>query len=207
MAEDFPYRVEITARAGELQRRFAALAPDQNSGEIVTVGGRIMLRREMGKLTFMTLTDWTGSVQLFAGAQWTDRFTELNKLSLGDWVSATGEVVRTRTGELSVRVAGWACWPKPAALSPTSGAALPTSTPGTASVTRTCGPTTIAGKCCWPAAARFRLCAVSWRTEASSRSRRLFSTLSPAGRPPNPSSPITTPSIWICTCASRWSCT
>ena len=86
----------------------SALAPDQNSGEIVTVAGRIMLRREMGKLTFMTLTDWTGSVQLFAGAQWTDRFVELNKLSLGDWVSATGEVVRTRTGELSVRVADWA---------------------------------------------------------------------------------------------------
>jgi lysyl-tRNA synthetase, class II len=108
MAEDFPYRVEVTAQAGELQRRFSALAPDQNSGEIVTVAGRIMLRREMGKLTFMTLTDWTGSVQLFAGAQWTDRFAELNKLSLGDWVSATGEVVRTRTGELSVRVADWA---------------------------------------------------------------------------------------------------
>ena len=108
MAEDFPYRVEVTAQAGELQRRFSALAPDQNSGAIVTVAGRIMLRREMGKLTFMTLTDWTGSVQLFAGAQWTNRFTELNKLSLGDWVSATGEVVRTRTGELSVRVADWA---------------------------------------------------------------------------------------------------
>jgi lysyl-tRNA synthetase class 2 len=108
MADDFPYRVEVTAQAGDLQRRFSALPPDQNSGEIATVAGRIMLRREMGKLTFMTLTDWTGSVQLFAGAQWTDRFNELNKLSLGDWVSATGEVVRTRTGELSVRVAGWA---------------------------------------------------------------------------------------------------
>ena len=108
MAEDVPYRVEVTAQAGELQRRFSPLAPDHNSGEIVTVAGRIMLRREMGKLTFMTLTDWTGSVQLFAGAQWTDRFGELNKLSLGDWVAATGEVVRTRTGELSVRVADWA---------------------------------------------------------------------------------------------------
>ncbi len=107
MAEDFPYRLEVTARAGELQQRFSALPPDQNSGEIVTVAGRIMLRREMGKLTFMTLTDWTGSVQLFAGAQWTGRFSELNKLSLGDWVAATGEVVRTRTGELSVRVADW----------------------------------------------------------------------------------------------------
>ena len=61
-------------------------ARPMDSGEVVTVAGRIMLRREMGKLTFITLTDWTGSVQLFAGAQWTDRFGELNKLSLGDWV-------------------------------------------------------------------------------------------------------------------------
>ena len=108
MAEDIPYRVTVTARAAELHERFAGLVADQGSGETVTVAGRIMLRREMGKLTFMTLTDSTGSVQLFAGAQWTGRFSELNKLSLGDWVSATGEVVRTRTGELSVRVADWA---------------------------------------------------------------------------------------------------
>jgi len=107
MAEGVPYRLDVTARAGELQERFAALPSDQGSGEEVTVAGRVMLRREMGKLTFITLTDWTGSVQLFAGAQWTARFAELNKLSLGDWVGATGEVVRTRTGELSIRVQDW----------------------------------------------------------------------------------------------------
>jgi lysyl-tRNA synthetase class 2 len=104
---DIPYRFEPTAHAAELQHRFADLAPGQNSGRVETVAGRVTLRREMGKLTFATLSDWTGNVQLFAGAQWTSRFTELNKLSLGDWVGATGEVVRTRTGELSVRVGEW----------------------------------------------------------------------------------------------------
>jgi lysyl-tRNA synthetase class 2 len=107
MADNFPYRFEPTAHAGELQRRFADLPPGENSGKVETVAGRVTLRREMGKLTFATLSDWTGQVQLFAGAQWTSRFAELNKLSLGDWVGATGEVVRTRTGELSVRVAEW----------------------------------------------------------------------------------------------------
>jgi lysyl-tRNA synthetase class 2 len=107
MAEDFPYRFEVTASPGELQERFAALGPSEGSGQVVTVAGRVMLRREMGKLTFLTLTGWTGSVQLFAGAQWTERFGELNKLSLGDWVGATGEVVRTRTGELSLRLSEW----------------------------------------------------------------------------------------------------
>ncbi|MGA3221839.1 MAG: lysine--tRNA ligase [Acidimicrobiales bacterium] len=107
MADSFPYRFEPTAHAAELQERFADLPPGESSGRVETVAGRVTLRREMGKLTFATLIDWTGDVQLFAGAQWTSRFAELNKLSLGDWVGATGEVVRTRTGELSVRVADW----------------------------------------------------------------------------------------------------
>jgi len=107
MAEDFPYRVEGTTPAGRLHERFGELAPAEGSGQSATVAGRVMLRREMGKLTFMTMTDWSGSVQLFAGAQWTGRFDELNHLSLGDWVAATGEVVRTRTGELSVKVEQW----------------------------------------------------------------------------------------------------
>jgi lysyl-tRNA synthetase class 2 len=107
MGDDLPYRFEPTAAAAELQERFAGLASGESSGRVETVAGRVTLRREMGKLTFATLSDWTGTVQLFAGAQWTSRFAELNKLSLGDWVGATGEVVRTRTGELSVRVADW----------------------------------------------------------------------------------------------------
>jgi lysyl-tRNA synthetase class 2 len=107
MAENFPYRFEVTASAAELQARYSSLAPGEGSGETATVGGRVMLRREMGKLTFAKVSDWTGSVQLFAGAQWTEDFAELNKLTLGDWVGATGEVVRTRTGELSVRAEHW----------------------------------------------------------------------------------------------------
>jgi lysyl-tRNA synthetase class 2 len=108
MADDLPYRVLVTASARQLQERYADLAPGTGSGQVATVAGRVMRRREMGKLTFMSLTDWTGSVQLFAGSQWSQRFAELNRLSLGDWVSATGEVVRTQTGELSVKVEQWA---------------------------------------------------------------------------------------------------
>ena len=108
MTEPLPYRALVTAHAGELHERFAELADGDGSGVTVTVAGRVMLRREMGKLTFLTMSEWTGQLQLFAGAQWTERFEELNRLRLGDWVSATGEVVRTRTGELSVRVASWA---------------------------------------------------------------------------------------------------
>jgi lysyl-tRNA synthetase class 2 len=61
----------------------------------------------MGKLAFFTLQDGTGRVQLFCTPKVTARFDELTALSHGDWVGATGEVVKTKTGELSVRVHDW----------------------------------------------------------------------------------------------------
>jgi lysyl-tRNA synthetase class 2 len=107
MPEPPPYRFEKSASAAELHEHYRSLGVGEGSGQVAKVAGRVMLRRQMGKLTFATLVDWTGSVQLFAGAKWTERFDDLNKISLGDWVGATGEVVRTRTGELSVRVGQW----------------------------------------------------------------------------------------------------
>jgi lysyl-tRNA synthetase class 2 len=102
-----PYRFDPTATTAELAARFADLPPQQETGVTVTVAGRMMLRREMGKLAFATLRDPSGSIQLFAGAKWTDDFDGLVKLSLGDWIGATGEVVTTKTGELSIKVESW----------------------------------------------------------------------------------------------------
>jgi len=102
-----PYRFERTATAGELIAEHAGLAAGEETDQTVTVAGRLMLRREMGKLAFGELRDSSGSIQLFAGAKWTERFVELTRLTLGDWIGARGEVVRTRTGELSVRVSEW----------------------------------------------------------------------------------------------------
>ncbi|MBV9662158.1 MAG: lysine--tRNA ligase [Acidimicrobiales bacterium] len=102
-----PYRYEPDARAAELAERFADLPAQGESGVTVTVAGRMMLRRDMGKLAFATLRDSSGAVQLFAGTKWTDDFDRFSHLSIGDWIGATGEVVRTKTGELSVKVERW----------------------------------------------------------------------------------------------------
>ena len=104
---DIPYRFDPDAQAGELAARFAGLEPQTDTGVKVTVAGRLMLRREMGRVAFGTLRDSSGSIQLFAGAKWTDDFEGFVHLSLGDWIGATGEVVTTRTGELSVKVNSW----------------------------------------------------------------------------------------------------
>src|SRR4051794_22375473 len=102
-----PYRFERTRDTASLHEEFGALEPGAGSGVTVSVAGRVMLARHQGKLAFDVLRDSSGSIQLFAGANWTDRFDEFAKLSLGDWNGATGEVVTTRTGELSVKVDDW----------------------------------------------------------------------------------------------------
>jgi lysyl-tRNA synthetase class 2 len=104
---DIPYRFERDASAAELANRFESLEAGGETGVVVSVAGRLMLRREMGKLAFGTLRDSSGPIQLFAGRNWTDDFDGFVHLSLGDWIGATGEVVRTKTGELSVKVSSW----------------------------------------------------------------------------------------------------
>jgi lysyl-tRNA synthetase, class II len=102
-----PYRIEVTASAADVRSQHGSLAPGADTGAEVTVAGRLMLRREQGRLAFGQLRDSSGAIQLFAGAGWTDDFDGFKKLSLGDWIGATGEVVATRTGELSVKVRSW----------------------------------------------------------------------------------------------------
>ena len=102
-----PYRFERTRDAASLHAEFDALEPGAETGIDVSVAGRVMLLRTQGKLAFGELRDSSGAVQLFALAAVTDGFDELAKLSLGDWVGATGEVVKTKRGELSVKVREW----------------------------------------------------------------------------------------------------
>ena len=102
-----PYTFDRTAAAQELVERYGQLEPGEESGVVVGVAGRLMLNRPQGKLSFGTLRDSSGEIQLFALASSTAEFESFTKLSLGDWVGATGEVVRTKRGELSVKVADW----------------------------------------------------------------------------------------------------
>jgi lysyl-tRNA synthetase class 2 len=102
-----PYRFERDRDAASLHDQFDALEAGSETGVVVSVAGRVMLHRPTGKLCFSSMHDSSGSIQLFAGKSWTDEFDVFSKLNLGDWIGATGEVVKTRTGELSVKVASW----------------------------------------------------------------------------------------------------
>ncbi len=106
MAE-VPYRFERTEEAARLRQRYAGLEPGEETGDVVSVAGRVMLMRPQGRLAFAQLRDSSGAVQLFAQEKVTEDFEGFCRLSLGDWVGARGEVVTTRKGELSVKVSSW----------------------------------------------------------------------------------------------------
>lgn len=104
---DYPYRYERTATASELRDRFAELDPGAESGATASLAGRLMTVRSHGKLAFADLQDSTGRIQLFAqlGVLGEEGLAAFSALNVGDIVGATGEVVTTRRGELSLKVA------------------------------------------------------------------------------------------------------
>ncbi len=96
---------KVTARAAELATDYEDLEPGTETADVVTVAGRLVARRDQGKLAFLVLRDATGEIQLFCrlnvlGEQ---SFAFAKDLDLGDWVGATGVVLRSRRGELSVQ--------------------------------------------------------------------------------------------------------
>jgi lysyl-tRNA synthetase class 2 len=101
-----PYRFERTRTAGQLHADHADLAPDTRTGHQERVAGRIAGLRGHGKLTFATIHDESGDLQLLfehdklAPAT----LTLLENLDLGDWIGAEGELITSRRGELSVDV-------------------------------------------------------------------------------------------------------
>ncbi len=102
-----PYRYERTHSTAEVRERFGGLEPGVETGEVVSVAGRLMLRRAQGKLVFGALQDATGRIQLFARSGVTPDLDGFGGLALGDWVGVTGQVLATRRGELSVEVSEW----------------------------------------------------------------------------------------------------
>jgi lysyl-tRNA synthetase len=107
--EPYPPRFVRDRTLGELRAEFGALADGTETDTRVRVAGRLMLMREQGKLTFATIRDRDGEVQLFVSLKelGDERFARFSDLDRGDWVGVDGTVMVTRKGELSVRVDGF----------------------------------------------------------------------------------------------------
>ena len=103
---DYPYRYERTLRVADLRERFDELEPGAESGSEVRVAGRLLSIRKQGKAAFADLRDGMDRIQLFANQKvlGDDGMDSFVSLGVGDIVGAAGEVIKTRRGELSVKV-------------------------------------------------------------------------------------------------------
>jgi lysyl-tRNA synthetase class 2 len=103
--DPYPVGFPRTATVGEVRAEYAGLPPDTSTGDMVGVAGRVILSRIGGKLCFATIRDGTGDIQVMislakvgeqALAAWK------RDVDLGDHVGVSGEVITSRSGELSV---------------------------------------------------------------------------------------------------------
>ena len=106
--EPFPPRVERSHTAEQALGLFAAAedaaeGEDETRTEPVSVAGRVMARRGMGKMAFIDLKDGAGTMQVHARADVLgDSFRLLDDLDIGDFINITGPIFRTRRGQVSI---------------------------------------------------------------------------------------------------------
>ncbi|MDE2966213.1 MAG: lysine--tRNA ligase [Chloroflexota bacterium] len=96
-------RTHTIGDALEIFRAHEAASPETDAPS-VTVGGRIVALRNMGRIAFVDLQDDTGQIQILAskralGESW----NLLDAFDLGDFVEASGPLIRSRRGEISVQ--------------------------------------------------------------------------------------------------------
>jgi lysyl-tRNA synthetase class 2 len=104
--DPFGSRYPVTHWAGPLHEQLGAASEEElKAVGPVSLAGRVVTLRHHGKTCFAHLMDHTGRIQLYARAdQLGDDYALFTELDLGDFIGGTGEMMRTRTGELTLAV-------------------------------------------------------------------------------------------------------
>ena len=98
--DPYPHRYHRTHTAQEAVALF-----ERGDSTPVSLAGRIVASRAMGKATFMDIRDSSGKLQVyFRSGQLGDRYEMLKEFDVGDFVGVTGELFRTRTNEITLGV-------------------------------------------------------------------------------------------------------
>jgi len=95
-------KYDVTHHSSEIKENFDSL-----EGKEVSVAGRIMQKRVMGKASFCNVQDLKGSIQSYVARDslGEDFYKAFKKMDIGDIVGIKGEVFRTKTGEISIHAA------------------------------------------------------------------------------------------------------
>ena len=102
--QPYPLHSTVTAHAADLEERYADLPDGTDTEDVYSLTGRIRAFRKQGKAAFIVLEDCTAQIQLFCRVNDLpeDEWALLGQLDLGDIIGATGAVLRTRRGQLSI---------------------------------------------------------------------------------------------------------
>ena len=107
--DPYPPRFSPSHSILQVVERFLPLAAEEKSCETVTVAGRLVALRRMGRAAFLDLRDGTGKIQIHASlnALGEEKYFGLCDSDIGDFLGITGEVFRTRRGELTISALAW----------------------------------------------------------------------------------------------------
>ncbi|TVR34305.1 MAG: lysine--tRNA ligase [Nitriliruptor sp.] len=105
--EPYPVRFRPSHTVPEVRAAYPDVAAGTETGDHVTIAGRLVAKREMGKLRFLVLREDGQDIQLFCPLAALDDDSRglMDLLDTGDWIGATGEVMASKKGELSVKPA------------------------------------------------------------------------------------------------------
>ena len=104
--DPYGHAFAYTHHIADLNEAYAGLEDGESTEDAVAIAGRVMAKRDQGKLAFLELRDATADMQLFCrvNALGEDSFAKLKDLDVGDWIGVHGTMMRTRRGQLSVAV-------------------------------------------------------------------------------------------------------
>lgn len=104
--QDYPNSFRRNELANELIKEFSDLSKDdlESKSISVKVAGRIMLRRLMGKASFTTIQDMSAQIQLYLREDTLSNYDDFKTWDIGDIIGVEGDLFKTNTGELSIKV-------------------------------------------------------------------------------------------------------
>lgn len=102
----YGHAFDYTHHAAELEPLYAELENGASTEDAVAVAGRVMAKRVQGKVSFFTLRDASGEIQLFCriNVLGDEAYAAMKDLDVGDWIGVNGTIMRTKRGQLSVAV-------------------------------------------------------------------------------------------------------
>ena len=102
----YGHAFDYTHHAAELEPLYADLEDGASTEDEVALAGRLISKRVQGKVSFFTMRDASGEIQLFCriNVLGEEAYAAMKDLDVGDWIGVYGTIMRTKRGQLSVAV-------------------------------------------------------------------------------------------------------